>query len=125
MNKLIIDATKNKIFLMIIINDSKHYMDLKIVHNQTDRKKFKMYRILCENDNGEYGLVNEYELKVPDKSVMTSYDILNNNDDENINDINNESELPYVDHMDQFKLPEGFERRRERCLISFLRLLSS
>jgi len=26
MNKLIIDATKNKIFLMIIINDSKHYI---------------------------------------------------------------------------------------------------
>ena len=26
MNKLIIDATKDKIFLMIIINDSKHYI---------------------------------------------------------------------------------------------------
>ncbi len=44
MNKLIIDATKDKIFLMIIINDSKHY----ITHENSKSNYEKLILLINE-----------------------------------------------------------------------------
>ena len=44
MNKLIIDATKDKIFLMIIINDSKHY----ITHENSKSNYQKLILLINE-----------------------------------------------------------------------------
>ena len=88
MNKLIIDATKNKIFLMIIINDSKHY----ITHENSKSNYEKLILLINEllkTRNLELKKIQKIYINRGPGSfagIRNSLSIVNNNDSRLVRD---------------------------------------